>query len=89
MTSFDEMKLDDVQTLSANDMNFLDTISPVTETHQPSTFHPIIVSLIIAALAWVITSSYFTKYFQNVQYLPIVQAGLIFSAVLVSILFLT
>jgi len=88
MTSFDNMNLEDVQTLSANDLEFLDSISPVIETYQPSTFYPIIVSLIIAVLAWTITSSYFTKYFENVKYLPVVQAGIIFSAVLISILFL-
>lgn len=80
---------DDVQQLSPREMNLLDMISPEFETRQTSTFYPILVSLFVAVLAWGITSSYFTNVFKGVQYLPFIQAGIIFSVVLVSILFLT
>lgn len=88
MTSIDSLNLQPTQTLSGDEISLLNQIAPDV-SHGQTTLNPIIASLIIALLAWSITSNYFTKFFHNVTYLPLVQAGLIFSAVLVTILFLT
>lgn len=88
MTSISDLNLQANQTLNDADARLLDQIAPHVG-HGSSTLNPMIASLIIALLAWGITSHYFTKFFNNVKYLPFVQSGLIFSAVLITILFLT
>jgi len=74
--------------LSGDEAHILNQIAPEIAQNQ-STLNPIIAALTIALLAWGISSSYFTRFFHNVSYLPIVQSGMIFSAVLLTFLFLT
>ena len=87
MTSIDSLNLAPTQSMSDDEMAILNQIAP--DVNKCSNYYPIIGAVIIAVLAWVVTSDYFTHFFKGVQYLPFAQAGIIFSAVLIVILFLT
>ena len=87
MTSLDSLNLADTQSMSAEEAAILNQISP--DIGKSSTIYPIIGAVIIAILAWGLSSEYFINFFKSVPYLSFAQAGIIFSATLIAILFLT
>jgi len=84
MTSIDNLELSESE--ASNDTyKLLDEIAPTQK--KQTTFYPLIIAIIIAIIAYVVTSGYFTNFFNNVSYLPLVQSGLIFSISLLMILY--
>lgn len=85
MTSVDNLDLSESESISRDTEKLLDEIAPLPK--KQSTLYPIICAAIIAAIVYVINSSYFTHWFGEVQYLGIVQVAIIFSFTLLIILY--
>lgn len=89
MTSLDDIDFDDFQELSVDQENLLKELKPVVQTVAiRSSWGPIIVTTLIMILIVILNSEWITSKLENVTYYKYSLAGILFSSVLFSLLFL-
>ena len=89
MTSLDSIPLNEHQELSENDQHLVGLIKPMGSGSSATSFSPLIVSILITITALFLNSDWIAQKLDNIPYYKFSLLGLLFSATLFYILFLT
>lgn len=89
MTSLDQIDLDDYQDLSIGDQNIISNLAPkYTSSTSKATWFPIILAVIVTILSFLFNTEWILSKLQDIPYSKFALSGILFSLILISVLFL-
>lgn len=87
MTSLDTINLDEIQELSLDEENMLSSLGSKIIHSTPSHLPPIIVAAIITFLAFIFNSEWVLSKLEEVPYAKLALLGILFSLIILFLLF--